>query len=242
MFCLPDWLNGVCAVFYLGTGFCAPYMYNDEGAPTDIFVKVRRIELFLSILECVAVIGWIYQWYAGFLNDLRLRPRLSRGRGWTLDDPDLWANISLIIAAAYYILYNIIICVDNYTYYETSTLYFWGDFWYLVNAACYILCALRDCECFWFMPLSGQFPDFDKMAEECDVSDQRDYSSAHSSVGDASDQSTLESQPLTGPLIRPSRQRSGSDLSVPSLGGPDDDDDNVPLLTRTDSADRKRIR
>ena len=176
MFCLPDWLNGLCALFYLGTGFCAPYMYDEYDEPTDIFRQVRRIELFLSVLECVAAIGWVYQWYTEYALDLRLRPKQCQGRGWTLDDPDLWANASLIIAAIYYITYNVVISIDNYQYYNTCSLYFWGDFWYLINAICYVLCAMRDCDCFWFMPVGGKFPDFDRMAFDCGLYEAEDES------------------------------------------------------------------
>lgn len=236
MFCLPDWLNGVCAAFYLGTGFCAPYMYDDNGSPTNIFVKVRRIELFLSVLECIAVVGWLYQWYALFVTDLRLRPRQCRGRGWTFDDPDMWANISLVIAAIYYIIYNIVICVDNYKYYDTSTLYFWGDFWYLINAVCYIVCALRDCECFWFMPLSGHFPDFDAMANECGLLNVEDgFASTASVTPTADDEKVLENTASKGLLSRIlARQRSGSGSgqSEMSSGSADIDEEAVtPLLT-----------
>jgi hypothetical protein len=37
-----------------------------------------------------------------------------------------------------------------------SSLYVAGDCWYVVNAAVYTLCAMRDNECFWFMPVHGK--------------------------------------------------------------------------------------
>lgn len=216
MFCLPDWLNGVCALFYLGTGFCAPYMYDDYGRPSDIFYKVRRIELFLSVLECIAAAGWVYQWWAEFLKDLRLRPKQCRGRGWTFDDPDLWANLSLVIAALYYIMYNLIICIGGNEYYETSTLYFWGDFWYLINAICYILCALRDCECFWFMPLSGHFPDYTLVAEECGLLTEAESALLHGEYSSGEDSNSGDGDAETG-LLK-GYASGGTNLSSRALG------------------------
>jgi hypothetical protein len=252
MFCLPDWLNGVCAAFYLGTGFCAPYLYDGGGHPTDIFRQVRRIELFLSVLECVAAVGWVYQWYAEFVKDLRVRPKQSRGRGWTLDDPDLWGNMSLVIAANFYIVYNIVICLDHYKYYNTSTLYFWGDFWYLVNALCYILCSLRDCECFWFMPRSGHFPDYVRMADECGLlnpSEQSEYNEINShKLGQSNsdgynseDASTLDSNlPAHGILARlNSRRGGGFDLEGSGGEGGGCDEEDRPLLA--DTEDKQRV-
>jgi hypothetical protein len=78
----------------------------------------------------------------------------------------MWANITLVVAAIYYFAYNVIVCLDGYRYYNTSTLYFQGDAWYLVNSVCYLLCSLRDWDVFWFMPTGGQFPNYNLLASE----------------------------------------------------------------------------
>jgi hypothetical protein len=166
IFCIPDWLNVICAAFYIGTSICHPFEYDEFGNTTEIFVQVRRIELFLSVLEILTAVGYVCQWYLEFRKDLILHPDKCRTRGCTLDDPDMWANITLIIAAIYYFAYNVIVCIDGFRYYDTSTLYFQGDLWYLVNSICYLLCSLRDWDVFWFMPTGGQFPNYNLLASE----------------------------------------------------------------------------
>lgn len=252
LFCVPDWLNVVCAAFYLCTGFMGPFEYDSNGRKTDIFVKVRRIELFLSILEAIATVGWLLQWYIEFRKDLLSNPKKCRGRGFTFDDPDCWANISIVVAATYYFVYNIVICYDNYAYYEISQLYYYGDLWYLINAICYIICSLRDSDCFWFMPLSGHFPDFHKMAEELAESEvngsQRDVESfaiilspppaglvtrvkpSHTQadpgiVSDKLHHSIIENTSVTNSL--------SSDRQTQGASSDEDGDDKAPLLAKS---------
>ena len=37
-----------------------------------------------------------------------------------------------------------------------ASLYLYGDYWYVVNAVIYTVCAMRDNEVFWFMPCNGR--------------------------------------------------------------------------------------
>lgn len=72
-----------------------------------------------------------------------------------LSDTDVWGIISLAIATCYYFQYNLIMYYDaNDT--SHASLYLYGDYWYVVNAFIYILCAMRDNEFFWFMPYNGR--------------------------------------------------------------------------------------
>ena len=50
--------------------------------------------------------GWLVQWYVGYIDDLRDHPSHCIGRGFTFDDPDFWANVTLIMAASYYLQVN----------------------------------------------------------------------------------------------------------------------------------------
>jgi hypothetical protein len=222
-FCIPDWLNVVCAAFYLGTGFCAPYEYDADGEITDIFVQVRRIELFLSVLEVIATVGWLLQWYIEFRKDLVCRPQLCKGRGFTLDDPDCWANISLVIAAGYYFVYNIVIYKD-YAFFESSTLYYQGDLWYLANAVCYVICSLRDCDFFWFMPLAGHFPDFEQMANELELEKQLAGELARNNAAFA------VQSPLPG--LVPRSKSSDTTINIAPLELEPSDADDAPLILK----------
>ena len=70
-------------------------------------------------------------------------------------DADVWGIITLAIATCYYFQYNLIMYYDaNDT--SHASLYLYGDYWYVVNAFIYTLCAMRDNECFWFMPCNGR--------------------------------------------------------------------------------------
>jgi len=62
--------------------------------------------------------------------------------GWTLQDPDLWANMTILIAAVFYCLYNCQVWLLND--YGTNHLYTFGDYFYFINAVFYLLASMRD--------------------------------------------------------------------------------------------------
>jgi hypothetical protein len=78
------------------------------------------------------------------------------GRGFTLDDPDTVAWLATTISSIIYIVYNIQINVQPEQY-GTNYLYTYGDIVYFLGSCYYIFAALRDENCFWFMPLAGQY-------------------------------------------------------------------------------------
>ena len=84
-----------------------------------------------------------------------LQPRgsypIPNAKGWTLQDPDLWANATVILASGVYFLYQIEILLFDDTL-SPSVLYLYGDFFYCANALFYILATMRDCEVFQSVP------------------------------------------------------------------------------------------
>ena len=78
------------------------------------------------------------------------------GRGFTFDDPDTTAYLTTVISSFIYLLYNIQInCIPEQ--YGNNLLYKYGDVLYFIGACYYILAALRDENCFWFLPVAGQY-------------------------------------------------------------------------------------
>lgn len=78
------------------------------------------------------------------------------GRGFTLDDPDTLAYTTTTTASVIYVVYSIQTIVHPEDY-GTNTLYIYADVFYFVGALFYIAAALRDENCFWFLPLAGQY-------------------------------------------------------------------------------------
>jgi len=189
LFLLPDWLNLVGAILYFCSAWLYPYAYWDQGLSTDpsslpttihpstiltaesgkYFRWVRSLELLAAVIELVASFGWNLQWYLDYLHDLATHPGgWLGGRGFSLDDPDTYGNITLIVAASYYLQYNLIICWD-FNKYDSCDMYMLGDRWYTLNAICYVLCSLRDNEMFWFMPIAGRLQDIPHLARLHDM-------------------------------------------------------------------------
>ena len=78
------------------------------------------------------------------------------GRGFTFDDPDTMAYLTTTISAFIYITYNVQINLYPERY-GTNMLYKYGDILYFIGALYYIAAGLRDENCFWFLPLAGQY-------------------------------------------------------------------------------------
>ncbi len=87
-------------------------------------------------------------WYLTYTRTL--------GRGFSLDDPDVIAFTTTMIAAMIYIVYNIQVLVHPELY-STNTLYTYGDIMFFVGACFYIFANMRDLNWFWFLPLAGQY-------------------------------------------------------------------------------------
>ena len=105
---------------------------------------------------------------------------------------DLWANITLVMAASYYLNYSLTV-FQNKEKYDTCLIYEKGDVMYFVNACFYIICSARDCGVFWFMPHYGRFPNMKQDAanhysrqqqqHHLEGYDSPDYETRHSQRG-----------------------------------------------------------
>jgi len=149
---IPELLNIAESSLYL----VSASMYSFENADGDnmahmdpVLRRVQRIELVAAILELMAAFGWVITWYMTY-------PR-APGRGWTLDDPDIWANVTIVTPGIIYVVYNI----QEHLYPESyggNLLYITADKIYMANAILYFIVALRDVGWFWYMPTAGRFP------------------------------------------------------------------------------------
>ena len=78
------------------------------------------------------------------------------GRGLTFDDPDLHANIFILVPSIIYVIYNVQIYLDPTTF-GANFLYVQGDILYFVGSLFYLAASLRDNGFFFFMPTAGGF-------------------------------------------------------------------------------------
>jgi len=131
--------------------------YTSYEAPDPILADVQKIELTASIVEMLAACGWVTTWYFTYQR--------VPGRGWTLDDPDTWANLSILTPAVIYIVYNaqMQLYPDEY---GVNLLYITADKIYMFNAIIYFVASLRDVGWFWFMSTAGRFPKYVRPASE----------------------------------------------------------------------------
>lgn len=91
---LPDYLNVAGSACYLWSA----WHYAEMGGVKDpLTAQVHWVETAAASIELVAAFGWCAQWYATF-------PRGVAGRGWTLDDPDVLANVFIVVPSIYYVV------------------------------------------------------------------------------------------------------------------------------------------
>ena len=90
----------------------------------------------------------IMSWYMTYIRTL--------GRGFTLDDPDTIAWLSTTIGSIIYFIYNIQVNLQPEQY-ATNFVYKYADIIYFIGACYYIFAAMRDENCFWFLPFAGQY-------------------------------------------------------------------------------------
>jgi hypothetical protein len=141
---LPDYLNVAGAGCYLWSA----WQYAAMGGVKDpLTAQVHWAETAAASIELVAAFGWCAQWYATY-------PRGAPNRGWTLDDPDVLANIFIVVPSIYYVAYNAIILAD-FKQYNTSTLYVDGNAQYALGSLFYLASSLRDDGWFSCLPAGG---------------------------------------------------------------------------------------
>jgi len=115
--------------------------------PDPVTTNVQNIEITASIVAMVAALGWTFTWWLTY--------RRVPGRGWTLDDPDVWALSTIIAGDIMYVIYNAQIISDRSTY-GSNTLYVAADWIFVANSWFYLACSLRDAGWFYFLPTAGR--------------------------------------------------------------------------------------
>jgi hypothetical protein len=118
----------VCHLAGAGIYLKTATMYKDAvDYESDITMHVHRLETAAAIIEVFAAFGWMMSWWLTY-------PRGIKGRGWTLDDPDVWSWSFIIIPSFVYLAYNVQILNDpttygsNYLYVTGVSLIFWRLF------------------------------------------------------------------------------------------------------------------
>jgi len=144
----PEYLNVVGAALYLWSSS----LYRRESGPHDAATShIHVIETCAAIVELLACVGWAFTWHLTYER--------VPGRGYTLDDPDVWALLTIFAAAITYVVYNLQILAHP-DWYSDNEVYFLGDISYAMNGVLYLLAGLRDDGWFWWMPLMGNFYTF----------------------------------------------------------------------------------
>jgi len=132
--------------------------YQTVYVEDPVTYDVQNIEMTASLVAMTAAFGWCITWFITY--------RRIPGRGFTFDDPDVWALITLLIGDAMYIVYNSQIINDRATY-GTNMLYAQADYVFLVNSWLYLACSLRDVGWFYMLPKAGRM-NFDKKYKKID--------------------------------------------------------------------------
>jgi len=151
---LDDTIPYNASYYVFNTTTCS---YPDNGTYVyfqDIVAyNVQNIEMTASIVAMVAALGWTFTWYLTY--------RRIPGRGWTLDDPDVWSLVTILIGDIMYIIYNCMIISDRESY-GTNYFYVAADWVFVVNSWLYVACALRDAGWFFQLPTAGRMHFDDK--------------------------------------------------------------------------------
>lgn len=154
----PEYLDFVSSVILLW----AAAMYGAENLPDyDGEIQVRYLETVAWGVEVIASIGWFLSWHKDYTDNFGSKPLPSPNRGWTFDDPDIIANITNVLASVIYFIHSWQVLSSEDL--SLNTIYQVGDVIYLINAWIYLVVAMRDCECFWFMPAWGRLSTLDEI-------------------------------------------------------------------------------
>jgi len=152
---IPEILNMIEAALYITSATMYPSEYSEYTNATGDIIditnqndinNVQNIELTASLIDWLASFGWVCTWYLTY--------RRTLGRGFTLDDPDIWANLTIWAGTLAYVVYNCQIINDR-SLYGTNDLYVTADWIFFVNSLMYFICSLRDAGWFYFMPIAG---------------------------------------------------------------------------------------
>ena len=153
---LPEVLNVVEAALYLASA--RHYGHSSANlttyASSNEYRLMHRLELAASLIEMVASFGWTWSWWATHER--------GPGRGLSIFDLDLWSTALLVASSGVYVAYNVQITRaqgegwwgvhHDPTNYSTNHLYVRGDVMYFVGACLYLFAAMRDCDCWFWLP------------------------------------------------------------------------------------------
>jgi hypothetical protein len=143
---IPELLNAIGAAIYCVTA----WKYEEVGSASfdaPVTLLVHDLETAASAVELFAAIGWCLTWWLTF-------PRGVAGRGFTLDDPDVWGNIFIVVPSIYYVVYNARVDLDPQLY-LTDTLYTNANVLFAAGSVIYLLSSLRDDGWLAFLPGGG---------------------------------------------------------------------------------------
>ena len=141
---IPELLNLIGATCYVVTA----YNYEKLIDATDpLTIQTHKLETFASAVELLAAFGWGVTWWMTY-------PRNVIGRGFTLDDFDVWGNVFIFCPSVIYLVYNVAVLQDPAQYY-TNFLYADGNILFAVGSIVYVLSSLRDDGWFDFLPTGG---------------------------------------------------------------------------------------
>jgi hypothetical protein len=160
--------------------------------------EIHIIETSAAIVELLACIGWWWSWHLTYVR--------VPGRGYTLNDPDVWALLTIFTGGIIYIVYNLQILAHP-SWYGRNELYFWGDVFYAMNGVLYLLAGLRDDGWFWWMPVAGSFSSFVSSSPAAS-------SAAASSAGVEAGEEEVQSRLLAVVVARDTEKEKEEELQV----------------------------
>lgn len=133
----PEYLNIIESSLYLysATRYSSITTYGVDAYSTTEALNVHKVEFTAAMVNLAASVGWVLTWWA--------TRTIKPGRGATLDDPDVWANIFIVVPSLIYVAYNAQVNAWP-SFYAYDQLYQVGDCMYLAGAVFYVLCGLRD--------------------------------------------------------------------------------------------------
>ncbi len=139
---IPDYLNMIGAALYIRSSLL--YAETDD---SETVQYVHRLEMAAASVELAAAFMWAAVWIMTYTRGIP-------NRGWTLDDPDIWANIFIIVPSLIYFIYNIQVTSDP-SQYGSNYLYVQGDLLFTIGGIFYFFAGLRDDGWAWWLPTGG---------------------------------------------------------------------------------------
>ena len=158
---LPDYLDLFASIWFVFSCVLYDKVVDVNSAVGEIVI--RRIEAGAWFIELVASFGWVFSWYAHYMEEHGSSLKPPANKGWTLDDPDIAALLTNIGTSGIFFVMNMswLFEVDHSVISDLLAL---GDSVFLFNAWTYFVVSLRDCDVLWFLPFHwGYLLTFDEI-------------------------------------------------------------------------------